>query len=548
MFNIAHDPRYLQRALPISIFAPHSLPPQVQARPRPTTYLKKNLPTGTGRSINTLTMTSTINLAEPTPEDLQGTSELQNMPEAVADKLGGTVYPYGSYRLGAYDKNADIDALCVAPRNVERKDYFESFFELLKRQSEVTGCLAVQNAAVPIIKMNFDGIEIDLSFAQLNLDEIPDNIELCDDMLLKKLDCKSWDSLNGVRQTEEIIRLVPNIDSFRLALRVIKLWAKSRGIYSRLLGYLGGISWTIMVARTCQLYPNATAATLVHNFFLVFSGWDWPQPVTLKQVDNVGYDKQSYLMPIITPLYPHENTGHDVSVWTRQVIIEELHRGKQVTDEIMLTKAAGWDKLFAALSFFSKYRNFLVLLASSNNAADHLVWCPMVEWRIDALIWRIWREGGTNFARVFPKRFEMLTTKSTKLCSLWFIGLECDRSEISNDGLKAAIANFLHAVPARTRSLRRFKTGMNIDVRHVGQEQLSEYLQPNQLMRETSPDVNSESTTRKRLPSDAEQTETAVQSKKVRTDSETPTTSSELPPNPITSTLTETSSITYNDK
>lgn len=122
---------------------------------------------------------------------------------------------------------ADIDALCVAPRNIERSDYFSSFFELLKQQPEVTECRTVEEAFVPVIKMNFDGIEIDLLFARLALKEIQDNFDLRDDMLLKNLDPKCVRSLNGCRVTDEILRLVPNIDNFRLALRAIKLWAKS---------------------------------------------------------------------------------------------------------------------------------------------------------------------------------------------------------------------------------------------------------------------------------------------------------------------------------
>ena len=60
-----------------------------------------------------------------------------------------------------------------------------------------------------------------------------------------------------------------------------------RGIYSNILGYLGGVSWAILVARICQLYPNAVAATLVHKVFRVFTKWTWPQPVLLKEPDTV---------------------------------------------------------------------------------------------------------------------------------------------------------------------------------------------------------------------------------------------------------------------
>lgn len=217
-----------------------------------------------------LGMTSAISLAVPKQEDIQRTTDLEkslepynvieteqelnhrmeilaklntlvkqwvkdvsvskNMPEQMAEKLGGKIYTFGSYRLGVHHKGADIDALCVAPRNIERTDYFTSFFDLLKQQPEVTECRAVEEAFVPVIKMNFDGIEIDLLFARLALKEIPDNFDLRDDMLLKNLDPRCVRSLNGCRVTDEILRLVPDIENFRLALRTIKLWAKSESL------------------------------------------------------------------------------------------------------------------------------------------------------------------------------------------------------------------------------------------------------------------------------------------------------------------------------
>lgn len=42
----------------------------------------------------------------------------------------------------------------------------------------------------------------------------------------------------------------------------------------------------MLVARTCQLYPNAAPAVLVYKFFLIFSKWQWPQPVLLKHPTN----------------------------------------------------------------------------------------------------------------------------------------------------------------------------------------------------------------------------------------------------------------------
>ncbi|XP_058169146.1 poly(A) polymerase type 3, partial [Anopheles ziemanni] len=500
---------------------------------------------GSGSSTRTLGMTSAISTAEPKPEDFQKTKELEkclepynvfeaeselnhrmeilaklntlvkqwvrdvsiakNMPEAMAEKLGGKIYTFGSYRLGVHHKGADIDALCVAPRNIERADYFGSFFELLKQQPEVTECRAVEEAFVPVIKMNFDGIEIDLLFARLALKEIPDNFDLRDDMLLKNLDQKSVRSLNGCRVTDEILRLVPNIENFRLALRTIKLWAKRHGIYSNSLGYFGGVSWAMLVARTCQLYPNAVAATLVHKFFLVFSRWKWPQPVLLKQPDNVSLGFQVWdprvnvqdrfhLMPIITPAYPQQNSTFNVSSSTRKVMLMEFNRGMQITDDIMMGKQL-WDKLFEAPSFFYRYRHFIVLLVSSSNADDHLEWCGLVESKIRYLILNLERNQHINLAHVNPKCYEQHeqnsgTTlngadgKPTPFCSLWFIGLEFERSENLNVDLTDSIQSFTDSVHKHAVHIKLLKDGMKIEARHVRRKQLAQYLDPNLLKRE----------------------------------------------------------------
>ena len=47
------------------------------------------------------------------------------------------------------------------------------------------------------MKMVFDGVEIDLLFARLALQEIPRNLDLRDDSLLKNLDARCVRSLNG---------------------------------------------------------------------------------------------------------------------------------------------------------------------------------------------------------------------------------------------------------------------------------------------------------------------------------------------------------------
>ena len=100
------------------------------------------------------------------------TSVAKNMPESMADNVGGKIFAYGSYRLGVHNRGADIDTLCVAPRHILREDYFTSFLDMLRVQDEVTDLRPVPDAFVPVIKFCFDGIDIDLVFARLALKEV----------------------------------------------------------------------------------------------------------------------------------------------------------------------------------------------------------------------------------------------------------------------------------------------------------------------------------------------------------------------------------------
>ncbi|EHB15561.1 Poly(A) polymerase gamma [Heterocephalus glaber] len=96
-------------------------------------------------------------------EWISDVSESKNLPPSVVATVGGKIFTFGSYRLGVHTKGADIDALCVAPRHVERSDFFQSFFEKLKHQDGIRNLRAVEDAFVPVIKFEFDGIEVNPS-------------------------------------------------------------------------------------------------------------------------------------------------------------------------------------------------------------------------------------------------------------------------------------------------------------------------------------------------------------------------------------------------
>jgi poly(A) polymerase len=172
---------------------------------------------------------------------------------------------------------SDIDALCVAPQHIDRtKHFFGLLAPRLKDTPGITGLTEVREAFVPVIKMEFDGVEIDLLFTRVQRKTVTDDLgDLLDDNILRGCDALSIRSLAGSRDTNKILQLVPNKANFELVLRCIKLWAKNRGIYSNVMGYFGGITWALLVAKICIDNRDAAPNKLLARFFEFYRDYPW---------------------------------------------------------------------------------------------------------------------------------------------------------------------------------------------------------------------------------------------------------------------------------
>lgn len=368
----------------------------------------------------------------------------KRMPPELANQCQAKIFTFGSYRLGVHNRGADIDTLLVAPKHIERDDFFDTFQAALNRMDGVEYVRAVRNAFVPVLKTKICGIELDILFSTLALRTIPPDQELSDTNLLKGLDQQSIRSLNGCRVTDEILNLVQNRDSFRLALRAIKQWAKKRGIYSNVLGYLGGVSWAILTARTCQLYPKATAATIVNKLFFVFSNWDWPKPVILTYLcenelglqvwdPRVNPADKYHVMPIITPSYPQQNSTFNVTRSTRTIISDQFRQARDITDEIIKgTKT--WDAFFEPIDFFGLYKSFLVLKVSPQPE-----WVSLVESKIRTLVQSLEQHPVIQLVHTNPHPYPSFTKEDEDIT--WCIGLQFTPGSI-NINLTNDVQNF----------------------------------------------------------------------------------------------------------
>lgn len=76
---------------------------------------------------------------------------------------------------------------------------------LLQTHPAVTKLSVMQDSYVPVIKMKFSGISIDLLYARLGLLVIPENLDLRAPSTLYNCDEQSVRSLNGSRVTDTIL-------------------------------------------------------------------------------------------------------------------------------------------------------------------------------------------------------------------------------------------------------------------------------------------------------------------------------------------------------
>ena len=206
---------------------------------------------------------------------------------------------FGSYRLGVHTPDADVDCLVLAPPHIQRQDFFDSWITVLKN-ANVDDLHPVATAYTPVVKFSMNGIKIDMVFARITslqmnwladcklkleqevmkkkteeqlkmkeensieidsqseeqasieeiddgLNEIADKIAevvVSDDMLIG-LDETSVRCVNGVRVSQYLLATVgtnpTRLENFRLTLRIVKEWARVHGLYSNVLGFLGGV-------------------------------------------------------------------------------------------------------------------------------------------------------------------------------------------------------------------------------------------------------------------------------------------------------------------
>ncbi|KAI3940738.1 hypothetical protein MKW98_030057 [Papaver atlanticum] len=406
--------------------------------------------------------------------------------DQMVQEANAKIYTFGSYRLGVHGPGADIDTLCVGPKHVTRgEDFFVELCGMLAEMPEVSELHPVPDAHVPVMKFKLCGVSIDLLYARLSLPVVPEDLDISQDARLQNVDDQTVRSLNGCRVTDKLLHLVPNVQNFRTTLRCMRFWAKCRGVYSNVAGFLGGINWALLVARICQLYPNALPSVLVSRFFKIYRQWQWPNPVLLCAIEEGSlpvwdprrnHRDRLHHMPIITPAYPCMNSSYNVSCSTLHVMTEEFQRGHEICEAMELNKA-DWNNLFEQYPFFDAYKNYLQIEISAENNDDLRNWKGWVESRLRQLTLKIERDTfGMLQCHPHPGDF---SDKSKQCHCCYFMGLQRNQGvppvhEGGEFDIRATVAEFKDSVGMYTL----WKPGMEIYVSHIRRRNIPTFVFP----------------------------------------------------------------------
>ncbi|WNG45091.1 endonuclease [Archangium minus] len=330
--------------------------------------------------------------------------------EALCARLGAELHPYGSYLLGTDNARSDVDAVAVGPASLPREDFAHALIGLMAERGGRASARFVADAALPMVKLSLDGVPFDLSYACR-----PDGVEPAPPAELlaqhgERLDTASFRALNGWTDTRAVLDCVEREgagpERFRTVLRAVRAWAKARGVYSHALGYLGGLSWAVMVAWVCTRAPREASSSdsgLLAHFFETFASWPWPKPVTLTS-ETVHYQlgNRRDLLPVVAPTLPLRNTARNVSRSTLQVLRDELARARDVVRRARVEgSVAAWDALFEPADLEREMPVRLVVSVGAPSPEEREVASGWVLGHLTALVYRMEADRGL-FVRPFP--------------------------------------------------------------------------------------------------------------------------------------------------
>jgi poly(A) polymerase len=319
---------------------------------------------------------------------------IEIIKQACTECLGteAIVHLLGSARLGVQTPQSDIDIVCTLPGYIDGEAFLKSVQQHLQDLCEYSQ--VVLDARVPVLRLKIEAISVDLLYARY---------ENTAHKSERRIDAASLKAIIGCWEADLILNIVSkyiSFDSFKILLRAVKAWAKSRCIYGNIWGFLGGFSWLILTAWSCTSYnqPSKDIESLLAHFFQKLNQHDWKQPISLTEAGQ-QYEVQlpRDWLPIITSIEPCQNTARNVTRSTSDILRAEFKRGAELT-----SGKIDWESLFEPVNLHQEYNTFLKITITNSNSQELEKLCGVLEGCIIGLIIQL-------------EQFDILVRPSTKL-------------------------------------------------------------------------------------------------------------------------------------
>ncbi len=332
--------------------------------------------------------------------------------ESVAQRVAralpeGAVHVTGSRRIGCALPDADLDLVAALPGPVDLERVEARIREAFPA---VEGLRRVHAVRVPGIEFRAFGIDIDLAIVDAGAvapgEAVARRAELGGPAAV---------ALSAVSDADAVGEAVGERHAAFVALaRVVKAWARAKGLDAAPFGGIPGIAWLVLCARTADAGLDLPAQ--LERFFGAWAAWDWRVAVSLDGAD-VAFGTADDPLRIATPTEPVRSCTATVSRAGVATIVEELYAAWEA---VAAARARGGDPVAALLAppeLHRQHAAWAVVTVENGDPDELAANAGAVRGKVRALL-ALLEAAGVADARAFPRPFE--TTRGRKR---WAIGL-----------------------------------------------------------------------------------------------------------------------------
>ncbi|KAL3069263.1 hypothetical protein niasHT_034493 [Heterodera trifolii] len=408
----------------------------------------------------------------------------------------------GSLLLNSHTIGSDVNLVCLTPGEwLKVKDFMgtdknaqcvqnkctgeaanaAALFCKICENKHASGLVKIESESIMLIRFDFDGIPFDISLVTVpSMENLP--MRITDDEVDKMLRKFNWSNssdkkqmirtLSSYRSTLYITNLFNGAITiktdlgqiaydqvnFRNMLKTLKIWATNNFIYSNKMGFLNGMTLALLVAKIVLLYPFASTAFLLEQFFLYYSTRLGRFPVQINKLDQTDVDSISsgafsllnlreFELPVLTPTVPAQNAArlvtHSNATTIRREMIGALKKIKSMKGKFDLAIFLNF------VPFAQKYQTFIVINCMAQRKEDADEFCGFVEWKMRVqIIFDIDKKGGQIETHLYPNVYQencilpnkfVKTAFSANHCKVWLLGTN---SPVAKENLTGALKAF----------------------------------------------------------------------------------------------------------